>query len=69
MLKLNEDPKVHGVYLHLPPALLTGRLLNTIKPEKDVDGYERNERLQSLTLKVLNRLVVFVSMNLCTNDL
>lgn len=32
---------MHGVYLHLPPARLTGRVLNTVKPEKDVDGYER----------------------------
>ncbi|KAM7367858.1 hypothetical protein PAMP_014127 [Pampus punctatissimus] len=38
ILKLNEDPRVHGVYLHLPPASLTNRVLNTLKPEKDVDG-------------------------------
>ncbi|KAK5903500.1 hypothetical protein CgunFtcFv8_007277 [Champsocephalus gunnari] len=38
VLKLNEDPRVHGVYLHLPPASLTTRVLNTLKPEKDVDG-------------------------------
>ncbi|XP_072218638.1 monofunctional C1-tetrahydrofolate synthase, mitochondrial [Leuresthes tenuis] len=38
LLKLNDDPKVHGVYLHLPPASLTSRVLNTLKPEKDVDG-------------------------------
>ncbi|XP_019114551.2 monofunctional C1-tetrahydrofolate synthase, mitochondrial [Larimichthys crocea] len=38
VLKLNEDPRVHGVYLHLPPACLTSRVLNTLKPEKDVDG-------------------------------
>uniref|UniRef100_A0A667Z3L9 formate--tetrahydrofolate ligase n=1 Tax=Myripristis murdjan TaxID=586833 RepID=A0A667Z3L9_9TELE len=38
ILKLNEDPRVHGVCLHLPPASLTSRVLNTIKPEKDVDG-------------------------------
>ncbi|XP_064847365.1 monofunctional C1-tetrahydrofolate synthase, mitochondrial isoform X1 [Oncorhynchus masou masou] len=38
VLKLNEDPRVHGVYLHLPPASLTSRVLNTIRPEKDVDG-------------------------------
>uniref|UniRef100_A0A8C9YFC3 formate--tetrahydrofolate ligase n=1 Tax=Sander lucioperca TaxID=283035 RepID=A0A8C9YFC3_SANLU len=38
VLKLNEDPRVHGVYLHLPPAYITSRVLNTIKPEKDVDG-------------------------------
>ncbi|XP_054618275.1 monofunctional C1-tetrahydrofolate synthase, mitochondrial isoform X3 [Dunckerocampus dactyliophorus] len=38
VLKLNEDPKVHGVYLHLPPTNLTSRLLDTLKPEKDIDG-------------------------------
>ncbi|TDH00452.1 hypothetical protein EPR50_G00188640 [Perca flavescens] len=38
VLKLNEDPRVHGVYLHLPPAYITSRVLNTIKPEKDVEG-------------------------------
>uniref|UniRef100_A0AAZ3RWA9 Monofunctional C1-tetrahydrofolate synthase, mitochondrial n=1 Tax=Oncorhynchus tshawytscha TaxID=74940 RepID=A0AAZ3RWA9_ONCTS len=38
VLKLNEDPRVHGVYLHLPPASLTSRVLNTLRPEKDVDG-------------------------------
>ncbi|XP_071776409.2 monofunctional C1-tetrahydrofolate synthase, mitochondrial [Centroberyx gerrardi] len=38
VLKLNEDPRVHAVYLHLPPASLTSRVLNTLKPEKDVDG-------------------------------
>nr|XP_057912434.1 monofunctional C1-tetrahydrofolate synthase, mitochondrial isoform X1 [Doryrhamphus excisus] len=38
LLKLNEDPRVHGVYLHLPPANLTSRLRNTLKPEKDIDG-------------------------------
>ncbi|XP_037837479.1 monofunctional C1-tetrahydrofolate synthase, mitochondrial isoform X2 [Kryptolebias marmoratus] len=38
LLKLNSDPKVHGIYLHLPPASLTSRVLNTLSPEKDVDG-------------------------------
>ncbi|KAM9338878.1 monofunctional C1-tetrahydrofolate synthase, mitochondrial [Symphorus nematophorus] len=38
LLKLNEDPRVHGIYLHLPPASVTSRVLNTLKPEKDVDG-------------------------------
>ncbi|XP_074471605.1 monofunctional C1-tetrahydrofolate synthase, mitochondrial [Sebastes fasciatus] len=38
ILKLNEDPRVHGVFLHLPPASFTSRVLNTLKPEKDVDG-------------------------------
>ncbi|KAG7508947.1 monofunctional C1-tetrahydrofolate synthase, mitochondrial [Solea senegalensis] len=38
LLKLNEDPRVHGVYLHLPPTFLTSRVLDTLKPEKDIDG-------------------------------
>lgn len=38
VLKLNENPRVHGVYLHLPPASLTSRVLNALKPEKDVEG-------------------------------
>uniref|UniRef100_A0A672IAK9 formate--tetrahydrofolate ligase n=1 Tax=Salarias fasciatus TaxID=181472 RepID=A0A672IAK9_SALFA len=38
LLKLNDDQRVHGVYLHLPPAFLTSRVLNTLKPEKDVEG-------------------------------
>uniref|UniRef100_A0A8C8A466 formate--tetrahydrofolate ligase n=1 Tax=Oryzias sinensis TaxID=183150 RepID=A0A8C8A466_9TELE len=37
LLKLNDDPKVSGVYLHLPPASLTSRVINTLYPEKDVD--------------------------------
>uniref|UniRef100_A0A8D3CNK3 formate--tetrahydrofolate ligase n=1 Tax=Scophthalmus maximus TaxID=52904 RepID=A0A8D3CNK3_SCOMX len=39
LLKLNEDPRVHGVYLHLPQASLTSRVLDTLKPEKDIDGH------------------------------
>ncbi|XP_062857530.1 monofunctional C1-tetrahydrofolate synthase, mitochondrial [Trichomycterus rosablanca] len=38
VLKLNEDPNVHGVFLCLPPSVLSRRVLNTIRPEKDVDG-------------------------------
>ncbi|KAF5900066.1 monofunctional C1-tetrahydrofolate synthase, mitochondrial, partial [Clarias magur] len=38
VLRLNEDPNVHGVYLCLPPSLLSRRVLNSIKPEKDVEG-------------------------------
>ncbi|XP_072541762.1 monofunctional C1-tetrahydrofolate synthase, mitochondrial [Salminus brasiliensis] len=38
VLRLNEDPNVHGVFLCLPPSLLSRRILNAIKPEKDVDG-------------------------------
>uniref|UniRef100_A0A669CZ02 formate--tetrahydrofolate ligase n=1 Tax=Oreochromis niloticus TaxID=8128 RepID=A0A669CZ02_ORENI len=38
LLKLNDDPKVHGIYLHLPRGSITSRVLNTLKPEKDIEG-------------------------------
>uniref|UniRef100_A0AAY4AYW5 formate--tetrahydrofolate ligase n=1 Tax=Denticeps clupeoides TaxID=299321 RepID=A0AAY4AYW5_9TELE len=38
LLRLNGDPGVHGVFLHLPPSSLSSRVLNSIQPEKDVDG-------------------------------
>ncbi|XP_022053923.2 monofunctional C1-tetrahydrofolate synthase, mitochondrial [Acanthochromis polyacanthus] len=38
LLKLNDDPRVHGIYVHLPSTSLTSRVLNALKPEKDVDG-------------------------------
>jgi len=39
--KLNEDKKVHGIIVQLPlPSHLNKlRILNSIKPEKDVDGF------------------------------
>ncbi|XP_015256433.1 PREDICTED: monofunctional C1-tetrahydrofolate synthase, mitochondrial [Cyprinodon variegatus] len=38
LLRLNDDPSVHGVFLHLPSTSLTSRVLSTLKPEKDIDG-------------------------------
>ncbi|MCL4152838.1 UNVERIFIED_CONTAM: hypothetical protein GTU68_020398 [Idotea baltica] len=39
--QLNEDPKVHGilVQLPLPDHLNSDLIINTIAPEKDVDGF------------------------------
>ncbi len=39
--RLNRDPKVHGFMcqLPLPPGLDPQRVLDEIKPEKDVDGF------------------------------
>ena len=39
--QLNEDPKVHGilVQLPLPKHLNSDLIINTIAPEKDVDGF------------------------------
>ncbi|XP_076873844.1 monofunctional C1-tetrahydrofolate synthase, mitochondrial [Brachyhypopomus gauderio] len=36
--RLNEDPAVHAVFLALPPSARSRRVLNTVRPEKDVDG-------------------------------
>eukprot|EP00079_Xenopus_tropicalis_P035501 XP_017949272.1 PREDICTED: monofunctional C1-tetrahydrofolate synthase, mitochondrial isoform X1 [Xenopus tropicalis] len=36
ILKLNEDPKVHGLVLHLTDP--NSKVLNAVRPEKDVDG-------------------------------
>ncbi|XP_072299040.1 monofunctional C1-tetrahydrofolate synthase, mitochondrial [Eucyclogobius newberryi] len=38
ILKLNDDPGVHGVSLQLPPSFLTSRVVNALRPEKDTDG-------------------------------
>uniref|UniRef100_A0A4W3HIA2 formate--tetrahydrofolate ligase n=1 Tax=Callorhinchus milii TaxID=7868 RepID=A0A4W3HIA2_CALMI len=38
ILKLNEDPKIHGLVLDLPIGALSGRVINSVTPEKDVDG-------------------------------
>ncbi|XP_063299164.1 monofunctional C1-tetrahydrofolate synthase, mitochondrial [Pelobates fuscus] len=36
ILKLNDDPKVHGLVLHLNN--LNSKVINTVRPDKDVDG-------------------------------
>jgi len=41
IIKLNNDPNIHGilVQLPLPKGLDETAIINTIKPEKDVDGF------------------------------
>ncbi|XP_039915640.1 monofunctional C1-tetrahydrofolate synthase, mitochondrial isoform X1 [Hirundo rustica] len=38
ILRLNEDPNVQGLALDLPESLYSNKVLNAVKPEKDVDG-------------------------------
>ncbi|NWV59192.1 C1TM protein, partial [Malurus elegans] len=38
ILRLNEDPNVQGLALDLPESLYSSKVLNALKPEKDVDG-------------------------------
>uniref|UniRef100_A0A8C1KQ78 formate--tetrahydrofolate ligase n=1 Tax=Cyprinus carpio TaxID=7962 RepID=A0A8C1KQ78_CYPCA len=36
ILRLNEDSRVHGIFLHLPQSFLSKSVRNAIKPQKDV---------------------------------
>ncbi|XP_009873511.1 PREDICTED: monofunctional C1-tetrahydrofolate synthase, mitochondrial-like, partial [Apaloderma vittatum] len=38
ILRLNDDPNVQGLALDLPESLCSSKVLNAVKPEKDVDG-------------------------------
>ncbi|XP_030742732.2 monofunctional C1-tetrahydrofolate synthase, mitochondrial [Echinops telfairi] len=38
ILKVNEDTRVHGLALQIPENSFSNKVLNALKPEKDVDG-------------------------------
>ncbi|XP_035152859.2 monofunctional C1-tetrahydrofolate synthase, mitochondrial isoform X3 [Callithrix jacchus] len=38
ILKMNEDTRVHGLALQISENLFSNKVLNVLKPEKDVDG-------------------------------
>ncbi|XP_077005383.1 monofunctional C1-tetrahydrofolate synthase, mitochondrial isoform X2 [Tamandua tetradactyla] len=38
ILKINEDPRVHGLALQISENSFSNKVLNALKPEKDVDG-------------------------------
>ncbi|XP_028714037.1 monofunctional C1-tetrahydrofolate synthase, mitochondrial [Peromyscus leucopus] len=38
ILKINEDPRVHGLALQISEDSLSNKVLDALKPEKDVDG-------------------------------
>uniref|UniRef100_I3MGD5 Monofunctional C1-tetrahydrofolate synthase, mitochondrial n=1 Tax=Ictidomys tridecemlineatus TaxID=43179 RepID=I3MGD5_ICTTR len=38
ILKINEDNRVHGLALQVSEDLFSNKILNALKPEKDVDG-------------------------------
>lgn len=50
-MEVNEDSKIHGLIVQLPldsvHTINTERIINSVAPEKDVDGY----RKKSFTLK------------------
>uniref|UniRef100_A0A3B5K978 formate--tetrahydrofolate ligase n=1 Tax=Takifugu rubripes TaxID=31033 RepID=A0A3B5K978_TAKRU len=65
VLKLNEDPGVHGLYLHLPPASTTSRVLTALKPEKDVEGCSSLSIIHSIWLLFLlqSPVLLFIQKN------
>ncbi|XP_060061312.1 monofunctional C1-tetrahydrofolate synthase, mitochondrial isoform X2 [Erinaceus europaeus] len=38
ILKINEDPRVHGLALQVSEDAFSNKVLNALRPEKDVDG-------------------------------
>ncbi|KAH0622382.1 hypothetical protein JD844_024643 [Phrynosoma platyrhinos] len=38
IIKLNKDPKIHGLLLRLANKPYTSNIINAMKPEKDVNG-------------------------------
>ncbi|KAJ8797246.1 hypothetical protein J1605_017474 [Eschrichtius robustus] len=38
ILKINEDTRVHGLALQISETSFSDKILNALKPEKDVDG-------------------------------
>ncbi|XP_060609543.2 monofunctional C1-tetrahydrofolate synthase, mitochondrial [Anolis sagrei] len=38
IIKLNENPKIHGILLRLGKLSSTSKIVNAVKPEKDVNG-------------------------------
>ncbi|KAL0967781.1 hypothetical protein UPYG_G00256820 [Umbra pygmaea] len=71
VLKLNDDPRVHGVYFHLPPAFLTSPVLNTLNPEKDIDCVSdlnmgrlvRGDTSQGFTPPIANAVMELLARN------
>jgi len=55
----NADPLVHGIIVQLPLAdlALTDQIVNTIAPEKDVDGLGQSAGYDSATATAINWLL------------
>jgi methylenetetrahydrofolate dehydrogenase (NADP+) / methenyltetrahydrofolate cyclohydrolase len=64
--QLNEDPEVHGVMVQLPldDISKTDEILNTIAPEKDVDGLGSKAKFDSATAKAINWLLAGYAVDL-----
>jgi methylenetetrahydrofolate dehydrogenase (NADP+) / methenyltetrahydrofolate cyclohydrolase len=63
--QLNGDPTVHGIIVQLPLAdeSMTDEAVNTVTPEKDVDGLGMNAKLDPATPLAINWLVAGYNIN------
>lgn len=57
---LNNDPKIDGIFvqLPLPDHLDTDKIVNTIDPQKDVDGFHEESLRQLKETKDLNSIIL-----------
>ncbi len=64
--KLNNDPKIHGIIIQMPiPKRLNPNLLvNSISPNKDVDGFQEKSKFRSPTHQAIIKLIKASKQNL-----
>jgi len=64
--ELNLDPTVHGIIVQLPlvSEIATDAVVNSIQPDKDVDGLGNNASFYSATAEAINWLLAAYSVEL-----
>ncbi len=68
VMEVNEDSKIHGLIVQLPldsvHSINTERIVNSVAPEKDVDGYRKNHSLLN-NMPLLNCviLIYYITFN------
>lgn len=66
IVRLNADPHVHGIIVQLPLAgqQLTDSIVNSVAPEKDVDGLGDAPQYDSATATAINWLLAGYAVDL-----
>ncbi len=64
--ELNQDPKIHGilVQLPLPDHLNENKIIETINPDKDVDGFHPTNLYNLITDDLKDRLIPCVAQGI-----
>lgn len=64
--KLNDDPTVHGIIVQLPVPDITqtDQILNTVLPQKDVDGLNKDSLFDAATPMSINWLLAGYNIEL-----